>query len=311
MKRLQNKIAEHGMTLSVAVCYTVGVWILAGGIQKQWWLQLLCFAASTVLVAVINDTNALLRVRSRMVSCTFLVLSAAVPFVFISLQGSFVQLCAVVSNLILFHSYQDKLSHGWTLYAFLCLGLASMTFVQALFFLPFLWLLMATQLLTLSWRTWAASLLGVMIPYWFLLPYYVYKQDFKPLADHFSALGTFSQPLEYAHLPIGTILAIILIALLTLSGGLHLWRYGYEDKIRTRQIYSCYTLMSWLTLLFLVLQPQHILVLMPLVIVNTSPIIAHFLTFTHTRVSNIAFFVIIGLIALLTALNLWMPSLTF
>jgi hypothetical protein len=183
--------------------------------------------------------------------------------------------------------------------------------VQILYFLPFLWLLMAFNLLSLSWRTWIASLLGLMLPYWFLCPYCIYTESFTLQANHFAALTDVELLTGYEQLTVSQVLVYVLIVVLSTIGSLHFWRYSYEDKIRIRQLYSYFMTLNTLSLTMLALSPQHYDILIRIAIVNTSPIIAHFLTITHSRITNIAFFVITGIVVLITAFNLWMPSLTF
>jgi hypothetical protein len=115
----------------------------------------------------------------------------------------------------------------------------------------------------------------------------------------------------YEQLTISQVLVYVLIVVLSTIGSLHFWRYSYEDKIRIRQLYSYFMTLNALSLTMLALSPQHYDILIRIAIVNTSPIIAHFLTLTHSRITNIAFFVITGIVVLITAFNLWMPSLTF
>ena len=63
-----------------------------------------------------------------------------------------------------------------------------------------------------------------------------------------------------------------------------------------------------LTIVFLLLQPQHYPLLMALIIVNTTPLAAHFLTLTHTWLTNLSFFAIILITLSIIAYNIWMPS---
>ena len=109
------------------------MWLLGGLVKEQWWLQFACFLLTTYLMVELNNSNALIRIYSRIVSATFLVLSCMACFLFPSLPGNFTQLCVVAACLILFRSYQDKASTGWTYYGFLCVGLASLTFIHILF----------------------------------------------------------------------------------------------------------------------------------------------------------------------------------
>jgi len=91
----------------------------------------------------------------------------------------------------------------------------------------------------------------------------------------------------------------------------HFWLHSFEDKIRIRLLYGFFTSMLLFCTLLLCLQPQHYKVLMPLLTVFASPLIAHFLTFTQSRLTNIVFIVVGVLTLALIVLNLWRPSLSF
>ena len=146
MKRFQNKVAESRRTLPVAVVYGAAIWLAAGLIPQQWWIQFVCFVCSTFVMVLLNNSNALIRIYSRMVSAVFIVLSCAVCFLFHSLTGAIFQLCFITSLLTLFRTYQDKESTGWIFYTFLLLGLASLAQIQALYFVPLFWLIMAVTI---------------------------------------------------------------------------------------------------------------------------------------------------------------------
>jgi len=287
--------------------YAIGVWLLAGLATQQWWGPLACFAATVYLMVELSNSNALLRVRSRMVSASFMALSCTACSLFGSLSGGIAQLCFVAALIILFHTYQDKQSPGWTYYAFLCLGLGTTVFVQLLYFVPVVWLLMATQLQSLSWRSWIASLMGLCTPYWFGSLWFIYQQDFTPLIAHFTQIA---QPFDNNYqehllsLTVGQTLAFVLTMVLALTGMLHFWYRSFEDKIRVRLLYGFFATLCLLSALLLLAQPQHYDVLMRFVVATASPFIAHYFTLTHTRLSNIVFCVSVVLVLLLTAFNL-------
>ena len=75
MKRLQNTVSESRMALPCTAAYAICIWLLAGLLQGNWWIQFAIFAVCTYLMVELNNANALLRIYSRMVSCTFVVLS--------------------------------------------------------------------------------------------------------------------------------------------------------------------------------------------------------------------------------------------
>ena len=92
-------------------------------------------------------------------------------------------------------------------------------------------------------------------------------------------------------------------------GTIHFLRNASKDKIRTRMLYYIFISMFLLTVLFIIFQPQHFEALFGFKIVNASALIAHFIALTRTRFTNIAFFILIALVFMLTVCNLWMPSL--
>lgn len=308
MKRFQNKVAESRRTLPVAVVYGAAIWLAAGLIPQQWWIQFVCFVCSTFVMVLLNNSNALIRIYSRMVSAVFIVLSCAVCFLFHSLTGAIFQLCFITSLLTLFRTYQDKESTGWIFYTFLLLGLASLAQIQALYFVPLFWLIMAVTIYSFSWRNLVASIFGLLLPYWCYAAGILWRNggNFMPMTSHLEQLGHYIMPYDYTSLSLSQILTTGLIVLLTITGIIHFIRNSTYDKIRTRQIYYTLMLMNLFAMVLLIVQPQHYDVMMRVSIITASPIIGHFIALTYTKITNIAFYVICTAALLLTAFNLWM-----
>ena len=144
IKRTQNKVAESRFTLPVVMAYAIAVWLASGLLLpsipfssnillRGAWVQFVSFLLSAFLMVELNNGNALIRIFSRMVSSSFIVLACAANMLFGSMAGAIVQLCVVASLTTFFHSYQDKQSMGWIFYTFLFIGLASTVFVQILY----------------------------------------------------------------------------------------------------------------------------------------------------------------------------------
>ena len=55
----------------------------------------------------------------------------------------------------------------------------------------------------------------------------------------------------------------------------------------------------------MILQPQTEDIMLRTMIITTSPLIGHFVSLTHTRITNIAFFVILAVSLVLTILSIW------
>lgn len=304
-KYLQNKVAEHALTLPVASLITALVWLSAGLLVHKWWIQLVFLVISAYLMVELSNNNALLRVRSRMVTSTFLILSSCLPSMFGGLQGGIVCFCFLAAFLLMFQTYQDKAAVGLLFYAFLFIGISSLLEVQTLLFVPLLWLLCLTQLQSLSIRTWAASLLGLITPYWFILPWIIYQQDFGSLTTHFAQLGHFGQSFGYHLLPHGLQLFFLLIVVLFVLSSIHFRSRSFEDRFRLRQLYGFFSWTGIAAALFLLVQPQLYDPLIRIIVICVSPFVAHFFTLTSSRLTNIIFIVSIVLVAAVMGFNLY------
>lgn len=311
MRRLQNKVAESTLTLPIVVALGVLVWLFCGLIKNGWWIQLACFAASCYLMVELSNSNALLRIRSRMVTSTFIVLSCAASPLFGSLQGGITQLCFIIALLMFFQTYQQPERVGRIYYGYLFISLASLLFPQVLCFVPFLWILQATQLQAFSAKVFFASLLGLVTPYWLWTLWCVFTLDFSSIADHLLQLWQLETPFQHFPTTVGLISVFSFTMIVGIAGIVHFWLRSFEDKIRIRLLYGYFTSLVLLCAFFILLQPQHFEVLIRLLTVFASPLIAHFLTLTQSRITNIAFIVISVLALALIVLNLWMPSLSF
>lgn len=311
MKRLQNRVAESRRLLPAALLYATAVWLLAGLVGHEWWIQFGLFVASVFLLMELNNRNLLIRIYSRSVSVTFIFLTCAATFLFPSWTGGFAQVCIIASLLLLYDSYQDRTAAGLIYYSFLLLGIGSIAEVRLLFYLPVFWLTMAALIYSFSWRTFLASLLGLLTPYWFLTGWILYQDagDFISLLNHFAPLADFQFPPEYEGLPQTRLLCFATVFLLCATGSIHFLRQSFHDKIRVRQIYYSFMLLGSYAVLMAALQPQHSTLALRMLILAASIFFGHFFALTSTRLTNIAVWLVTVALILLTALNLWMPSL--
>ena len=300
------------MSLLVAAVFATLVWLLKGVVAHRWWLQLACFAVTVYLVVELNNNHALLRIRSRMVSTVFIMLSCMASPLFPHLESAIIMMGMAAFMLILFHSYQNREAAGRVFYAFLLYGCCTCVFVQLFYLLPVLWLLMATQLQAQNGKLLTASLLGITTPYWLGLPILIFTHNFTQVAEHFMSI-TYFMPIGEAYGTL-TVNSVIVMAFTTVLLGLsiiHFWQYSFEDKIRIRLLFGFLTVMALLSVVCLLVQPQFFSRLMPMVIMFSSPLIAHYFTFTESKLTNIVFLVVAALAVLITIFNLWMPSLNF
>lgn len=306
IKRLQNRIAESRFTLPITVVYVLAVWAVGCLHGDMPYIQPLFIAVSAFMMMVLNNSNALIRIYSRMVSCTFLVLTAGAAFLVDDWAPMLVQLCFVCFYAQFFTCYQNNNAPGRMFHAFMYLGVASIFFKQILFFVPFIWMLMPGKLMAFSWRMFWASVIGLVTPYWFVMGYCMLTDKLFLLYNQF-VCEPWIYPISLNALP-GTprLVTLAFVLLIAITGTVHFLRSSYNDKIRTRMIYEIFIIMNVLTVVFLVLQPQHYDMLLMLMLVNTAPVAAHYIALTHTRTTNISFILMAIAALALTAYNIWM-----
>ena len=179
-----------------------------------------------------------------------------------------------------------------------------MIWMRVLWLLPVLWILLATKMLAFSSRTLLASLMGLTLPYWLVGCYLVYTHRLTEHTDYLLTIASVDALADFASLPIMVTLTIIFVLLMGVLGMCHYLHTSYNDRISTRMIYEFLVIMQIVLSVFIVLQPQSYVALLPLLIVNTSPLIAHFLALSHTKTSNVTFLVIAAASVALIICNL-------
>ena len=307
VKRFQNRVAESRIALPVTGVYAFAVCALGGLFTEQLWVQFVLLAVSSFLMMELNNVNALIRIYSRMVSCSFLVLAVMSQYLVVDVRCGIVQACFIAFYLFLFSAYQDNRAMGRVFYAFLMLGIASTMFVQILFFVPLVWGLLCTNIMVRSFRAFVSSLFGLLVPYWFMVAYYLYIDDVDSLLDHFLQIAQFGPVLGWMDMPVSHILTAAYVAILAVVGMIHFRLNNYKDKIRTRMLFEIFSVLALAAIVFMILQPQHIDYLLALLIVSTSPMIGHYIALTNTFITNISFYVMLVVALIITCVNLWMP----
>lgn len=292
------------MALPVTLIYMAGFMVIQVLLGHDTWLQMALLGISSLLMAELNNANALIRVYSRMVSCSFIVMTTAASFLLSSTNTGWAQMGLIVFFIFLLHAYQDGHAAGWVFYAFATLSLASIPFVNILYLVPLLWIILGTNIMALTPRTFLSSLLGLMVPYWFIGAYAVVFQHLDWFALHFQTLAQPGPLFDLSILNDHQAMTFIFLMIITALGSVHFLIYSYQDKIRTRMIYEMFITLSISCMALMLVFPSLFNGFMSLAIVVIAPLIGHFLVLTHSRLSNITFFVVIAAAFALTVYNL-------
>ena len=278
---------------------------MSGLFSHNLWGQFACFVVSTYLMVELNNSNALIRIYSRMMSCSYILLVCMSPFLFHSTSTMLLSICTIATFIALFITYQDKQSMGWTFYGFTSLGIASVIDVRMLYFAPVLWVAMVFYLRSMTLRTFLTSIFGLLCPYWFLSLYLIYTDDFTPAIEHFSQLARFGRVADITGLPLNMLLSTGLTFILGVTGIVHYVRNRINDKTRTRMLFNTFILVDIASMVFIILRPQLYMPLLTMMIITTSPLIAHFIALTDTRITNWSFMAIVLAVLSLTLINIF------
>ena len=307
-KTFQNKVAASRYALPVTATLAALVWVAVGFLVANIWVQFAFTILSTLLMVELNNHNSLMRTYSRMVSCSFLVFITMTSLPTPSFKASIVTMCSIAFYLIIWTSYQDRRAAGWTFYAFFCVGLASLVFIQVGYFLPFLWLMMMVFTNSFSIRNFFASIIGLIMPYWFSAGYFAYTNNINGLISHFAEFVNYQDLFDYSQVTDHEVVNLLFLIILSTLGSIHFLHTSYADKIRTRMIYNSFILINYVSLAFIILQPQHIKELSSIMIVNTAPLTAHFITYTKGKLANIVFISALIIMVLILLYNIFIPE---
>jgi len=306
---LQNKIAESEVTLPVCALTAVALWWLP---ERTFsignLLGLVLCLLTTYIVMETNTRYHIIRIRTRMMSCVWLVLTVCLSFMH-PLDAPLIAAGFLCSSYhLLFRSYQRHRPQLIVFHAFLMLGLGSFFApVMLLMAIPF-YLYLFFFLRSLTWKGFWAGMLGLIVPYWcygaWNLLIHNTVLDFQ--ATDYS-LFTLS-PIQFFTLSPIHLFNCAVIALLSIVSIVHYLRTNYDDKIRVRMILYIYVWQTLLLMAFLVLQPEHYQTTLALIVASASPLIAHFFALSKSIPTTIFFLLSLLLTSALAVLNLWTTS---
>ena len=306
-KRLQNKVAGSEWTLPVCAISAVAMWWLP---QRSVSVPHLIGLLLSLLTAyIVMETNAryyIIRIRTRMMTCVWLILSASLAFVHAVGNPLCAALFLSLSYFFLFRCYQRTHPQLDVFHAFLMLSLGSFFApVMLAMAVPYFFYL-AAYLRSLSRKAFWAGIIGIAVPYWCYAVWCFATRNMEELQIHFADMVQPELPSLEAvkSLALGQKAAAAVIAFLGIAGIMHYLRTNFDDKIRVRMILYIYVSQTLLLLAYLALQPSHYDTTMALLVCSAGPLIAHHLSLAKGWFGTAYFIVAIILTAAMAVLQL-------
>lgn len=311
--RLQNKVAGSEFTLPLCVIMAAAMWWLP---QQMFSVRhLLGLVLCLLTTYVIMETNAqqhIIRIRTRMMSCVWLVLAASLSFMHPLGEPIIAAAFLSVSYLLMFRSYQKHRPQKIVFHTFLMLGIGSFCAPVMLPLAILYFLYIAIFLRSLTRKAFWAGILGVVVPYWCYAVWCFVTGNIQGFVAQITDMAHFEMPTVEAitSLPFVWQVSAAVVALLSIVSILHYLNTNYDDKIRVRMILYIYVSQTLLLMAFLVLQPAHYQTTMALLVASASPLIAHYFSLSGSILTTIFFLLSILLTAGMATLNLWLTSFT-
>lgn len=307
--RFQYEAATGRATLPIVSLITLIAWIIP---SVGHWEQLasLLGAGATAYLLIETDTRfALIRTRTTLPSCLFLLFYTALTFIHSWSVFHLLPICFMGMLYSLFQSYESPYASTSIFHAFLWLSLGSLALPPLAWLVPFLYIHMVA-LRSFGLKTFFAGLVGFATPYWMWLGYGLYQGQIQALTAHLSSLVQFS-PILYSASNLLEWGSWGVILLLSLFFAIRYLTNSYKDKVQTRITLQCMLLMAlWLHLL-IALQPHLLKALLPLTLIPMSFTGGHLFAITFNRLTRILFPATLGVCLILFLFNLWMHSFNF
>ena len=311
--RLQNKIAGSVFTLPFCVVLAVAMWWLPERVfSVRCLLGLMLCLLTTYVVMETNAQQHIIRIRTRMMSCVWLILAASLSFMHPLGEPIIAAAFLCVSYYLLFRCYQKLRPQALAFHSFLMLSLGSFCApVMLPMAIPFFFYL-AIFLRSMTSKAFWAGILGLVVPYWCYAVWCFITKDMESFVVRLTDMAHFEMPSVEAitSMPLVWQVSAGVVALLSIISIMHYLRTNYDDKIRVRMILYIYVSQTLLLMAFLLLQPAHYETTMALLICSASPLIAHYFALTGNWLSTAFFILSILLTAGMATLNLWLTDLS-
>lgn len=290
-QRLQNRITAGRFTLPAviviaALLQTVAHLLYPSARLSSFLLSLLAITVSAYTLIVMNNSFALIRKRASVQTSNYILLISVCPLLLHHHYDNLAALSLLYALLFLFRSYQQKEGAGNLFHAFTFLGIGSLFLPPLIGFLPLFWL-GSYQFLSLSPRSFFASLLGFALPFWFVLGHLIWHDQLPLLSGYVAQWIPFQSSLNI--LQSWQIATLCYLLLLFLVSAIHCLITGFDDKLRTRAFLQYLITLTLCLFLAVLLYPQEATGWMTLICIPVSILSGHLFVLTHSRSSNLFF----------------------
>jgi hypothetical protein len=258
---------------------------------------------SGYVVQRINDIEMLIQERTRLPFTLFMLLISTNGDLFSFREVSIVLLCIAVMIYQLVKSYQSPEATGNFFNAGVLMGGACLFMPQMLWFIPLLWLGMY-QFRSISLKGWLASLVGILMVYWFLLGWCLWKRDFHLFSvffTNFSDFQFFAVLASFQPFYVG----FVGVTLLLIASFVHIKTDAFNNSVRVRQMHSFLLNMSVGSFVMIMLYGQAADSFAAILFLSGSVAMAYFLENMHHHIRFIIYYFMLALCVVSFIMRVW------
>lgn len=304
-RRWKDRIIDSRATLPVSIALALCGWIATHALffdmKISAWMLYIVYAVVGYLLFEFNTNFAFIKAKSPIQISFFLLLIACFP----KLATDNYQLSTIgilIALFFLFRSYQEKISVNKLFYSFVFLSISSLLQPYYAWLIPIFWI-GASQFLSLNVRSFAASIVGILLPYWLLWCFCYLQDTLSVFYSRISSIINFQPfkliPTISEQIGLGYLLLLLLVA--TIYHHLH----KYSEKLRTRSYISFLIGLGMILIIACCFQVGLYSQLLPILISIISLIVGHFFSVARGRMVNLYFiFVLVSIISLYLYNNL-------
>ena len=314
IKSLQTKIAQSQFLFPICnILAAILWWMPEWTFSVRALLGMAVCALATYIVMETNNRMLIIRIRTRIMASTWVLLAACLPFMHPIGNPIVAATILCASNFVLFRCYECPRPQADAFHTFLLLSLGS-------FFAPILllmaiptFLFLAINLRSLTRKAFWASVLGIVAPYWCYAFWSFATKDMQGFLHHLAGMFRYDMPSIEAllALPFPVQFSIAFILFLCLVSIFHFNHTIYDDRIRVRMYLFIYLWQTLLFIAFLLLQPAQYETTLALLLASATPLISRFFAVSRSTFCTILAVLSILLTAAMAALYQWNPSFSF
>lgn len=324
VKKIAFFIAQSRVAAVIASLLCLGLWIysLAGtGCQsaasgpKVWGYAIVIFYLLAGVAVVRLTKKHAISTKHQLLPLTLLMMGGALSPLLPAMSEGAVQLALIMAAYhILLDTYRERYAMSSYFMAFILLGAGCIITPQLLFVLPLL-ILSTIPLQSLHFRTFCASLLGIILPFWVAFSVLFLTDSTHHISQYFASAipSSYPFPTEGLSVPIGNVSVIVPVAaihlvwiLLTLiPASIHvISNVNMKVSVRASLYHTC--LLMLILLIAIVVFPALYHVLLPTLLFLTPILGANFFDAHLSTLWRSVYLVVMTLVWLLAiGLYLW------